>query len=187
MNRNNILIVMIVISSFWSACGAGVGDTSEDLGNGYTYRSEGSMRWINPGISIYEDGIDGNVVEYKFDKNYILAIQEPSEVFYKGYFRSMLTYKYSGLIYDPTSVKNVDIHQRKFVNSRWWQDSILRKKMASHITPDNNNDDAQVESIVDSVIKTDSYYKRIFSRKRNYWIIRKKDNELFGPFSKEDI
>ncbi|MGX5691269.1 hypothetical protein [Arcticibacter tournemirensis] len=182
--KNNIQIGLLLIPYFFflSAC-QGLGDAADDLGNGYVYRSDGGMRWINPGGSIYADGIDGNVLKYKYNHDYIIAIQEPSEEYYKSHFSSIMIYKYSGLLYDSLAIKNADVHQKKFLNSRWWQDSTLRKRMAAHISPDNNNDNAVIESIVDSVIKSDPYYKLIFSGKLNYWIIRKKDNELFGPFS----
>ncbi|MGX5687424.1 hypothetical protein [Arcticibacter tournemirensis] len=186
MIKVNVLIVLLVIgiSCFWLAC-QGLGDASEDLGSGYTYRSDGGNHWIR-GDHVMKDGIDVNVIAYNFNKDYVIAMQEPFEEYYKVYLTNNLISRYGIMLYDSAAIKNPDVHQKKFLNSPWWQDSALRKRMAAHILPDNNNDNAEIESIVDSVIKSDPYYKRIFSRKLNYWIIRKKDNELFGPFSKEE-
>lgn len=42
------------------------------------------------------------------------------------------------------------------------------------------------EKKADSILKNDPYYKKLFSRKTNYWIISKKDHQVYGPYSKPE-
>lgn len=50
--------------------------------------------------------------------------------------------------------------------------------------PDNSVEDVRVtEVLADSILTHDPYYKRVFSRDTNYWIIMVKSDSLVGPLS----
>jgi hypothetical protein len=54
--------------------------------------------------------------------------------------------------------------------------------------PTNSNEERlQSEIIADSILKNDSYYRSIFNRKVNYWIISHERNQLYGPLSKKEF
>jgi hypothetical protein len=53
----------------------------------------------------------------------------------------------------------------------------------------NRQDSNAIEKsliITDSLLKNDPYYKAIFSKDINYWIINNKEKKLLGPFTKEE-
>lgn len=41
------------------------------------------------------------------------------------------------------------------------------------------------EQKADSILKNDPYYQKLFSKQTNYWIISKKDHQVYGPLNKE--
>jgi hypothetical protein len=51
----------------------------------------------------------------------------------------------------------------------------------------NTKEDIKIsEVLADSILKNNTYYRNIFSRKINYWIICIKNDSLIGPLSKND-
>ncbi len=169
---------LIALASYTS-CGPGVIDYSEDLGDGYTYN--GGNRIINAD-NIFEDGIFPNVLSYSFDSSYIIAKQEPSYKTYRDFLADDIGSKVEIILYGDTSA-GMNIYSKNFLNSFWWKDTILRKKIAKEIGPNNQRNFEKISLIVDSVITTNAYYKKIITRKLNYWIIVKKGRKLLGPFS----
>ncbi|CAG5074760.1 hypothetical protein DYBT9623_05448 [Dyadobacter sp. CECT 9623] len=132
-------------------CGAGVSEFTEDLGNGFIYQGFGSelKNIISPFPA--QRSIYGKVAQYKYDQNFILALQQPSKEVYRGQIGSELRSK----------------------------DKIKYK--------DNSEKDVQESHhIADSVIRYDPYYKQIFARKINYWIISHKNKQTYGPLTEEE-
>ena len=75
MKYSNVLLFILI--SFVLSCG-GVSDYTENLGNGFYFASRGSKVKsifgpnVNPRKEIYS-----KVIEYAFDKDFILVAQEP--------------------------------------------------------------------------------------------------------------
>lgn len=53
--------------------------------------------------------------------------------------------------------------------------------------PGNSKKDIfESEKVADSILKANSFYKKIFANKINFWIIDNKRKILFGPLSKQE-
>ncbi len=53
--------------------------------------------------------------------------------------------------------------------------------------PENSKEDIrESERIADSILRNDPYYLKIFSHNKNYWIVLCKENQTFGPLTKEE-
>ncbi len=64
----------------------------------------------------------------------------------------------------------------------------LYEQLEHQISINNTEDDFRKASfIVDSLIKHNLYYKNIFNKKYNYWIINKKEKKLLGPFTYKEF
>ena len=50
----------------------------------------------------------------------------------------------------------------------------------------NTEERELAEKKADSILKNDPHYKQLFLRKANYWIISKKDHQVYGPYSKAE-
>ncbi len=185
MKRYLIPIWLILIILLNSCLGAGVGDVSDELGSGYSYLSEGSCSRISPNFT-YKEGVYPNIKSYSFDENFIIVEQTPSSKNINSYVVEDLRNKYGFLLYMKDSIKMTkDVE--KFMQSKIWTDSILHKEISSEVLPENNvrSFDA-LGKIASKIIKEDSYFKEMFSRKINYYIIDKQKQEVYGPFSKEN-
>ena len=92
------------------------------------------------------------VVDYNYNDNFIIVLQEPN---YEGYISSI-----------ESNIRSMD--------------SIKYRS----ITIANVN---ETERLADSILKTDSFDKKVFSHKVNYWIVACKDStQLFGPLTKDE-
>ncbi|WP_138479028.1 hypothetical protein [Dyadobacter bucti] len=79
MKKYFMLFSSILLLKCW-----GISDYSEDLGNGFSYESSGQeFKNIRTPIHGQKD-IYGKVTEYKFNADFILAIQQPSREVYQG-------------------------------------------------------------------------------------------------------
>ena len=165
------------------SCSAEI-DESGDLGGGYRFKADGGMMWIR-GANVYEEGIPGNVTDYTSDSNFIIAKQEPSKEYYHYFFSSDIVSRYFYLFYNNEVIENPNELQRRFMNSKWWLDPELKRKMSGFISSDNYNNDEEIYRIVDSVVTHDPEYKKIFASKVNYWILVKRGNLVYGPLTKK--
>jgi len=53
--------------------------------------------------------------------------------------------------------------------------------------PDNSKyQQIQSEKVADSLLKYDVYYRKIFSNKVNYWIIRISNDSIYGPLNENE-
>ena len=89
------------------------------------------------------------------------------------------------LLYMKDSIKMTkDVE--KFMQSKIWTDSIWHKEISREVLPENNVRSFDTLSIIVSkIVKEDPYFKEMFSRRENYYIIDKQKQEVYGPFSKE--
>ncbi len=182
--KSNIILLVYSSILILCSCGAGVGDSADDLGAGYTYSVDGNRRWIYPD-NVFGESIFPNVIAYNFDEDFIIAEQKPAIDDFTILLAENLTAKYQITMLGDTA-SNSDLNKKQFMNSNLWRDSILRMKFLRFISIDNHNNILQINSIVDSIISVDPYYKLIFSRNLNYWIIQKRNKQLFGPFNKDE-
>lgn len=142
---------------------------SQDVGYPYgTIVYKSLQRNSYDTILIYSD-----IVKYAEDKSYIIVLQKPNmdllfeEIknnlfqFYKGYKK----YNYTNENYSYPYGQNKDILLKNM-------DSIFL------ITKDSAK---TYEIEANSIIKKELYYKRMFERKYNYYIINKKVDSIYGP------
>jgi hypothetical protein len=175
MKKMLLFIVMTVVLS------CNMSDSSEELSGGYTFVHESKdYNFINGKHMIYP-----NVIEYKFNENFILACQEPNKILCKNLLGSNLWgdyFCYNSYMKDSLS--------EKYFKSRneMLADSVIYKIFKNRkITFENSLDDIKKgEEIADSIIRNEPIHKKIFSLKKVYWIIQIKGDILLGPFNKQE-
>jgi hypothetical protein len=167
-----------LISFLIYAC-SGIGDSSEKLGGAYVYSDTGGdMEQIYQANLGYNNNIYPKVIDYAFDDNFILALQEPHKKAFKSVFAFDLRNRF---IRYGSSVKS------KNDSVAIWADDLDVSLLKGRISMDNTESDMITsEMIVDSLINANPYYQKIFASKRNYWIIVKSTDQLFGPYSREE-
>lgn len=166
-----------------SSC-ANLGDSSTQLGNGYSYQVDGGFRWIGSDHTM-KDRIYSNVIDYAFNDAFIIAIQEPSIKGYTELLSQDLFYRYS-FILTSKDTSNYEINTRRFLRSYMWEDSGIHKRMLK-IMQNNQSTVLDVMPVADSILKNDPFYHELFLKKQNYWIIDKRNNEVLGPFNKYEF
>lgn len=191
----NILLVFIIITLLYS-CGAGVGDTAEELSGGYTFRTDGSMRYILPNTTMFDKGIDSKIIELEYNANFILIKQKPELEPHVSFLAFSLRSNYSTLATIDNTNSELLPGQYEFFKAKLIEDSSLYKMLSTRISTENTAQDIEISQVIaDSIIKNDPYYKDIFSREINYWIIAHGEpqkyfylpsSEVYGPFSKQE-
>lgn len=179
---NSLYFALILIISLLVVSCANLGDSITELGNRYEYRVDGDQRWISAG-NIMRDGIYPNVINYKFNEDYIIVVQEPTVKGYKRFLTQDLLYRYESIIYKTDTLKK-DAYEQKFLKSHLWTDTDIHARVVKEMKPDNQTSFEKIDLIADSIIKFDPFIKNDFQRKRNYWIILKKKEVVLGPYSK---
>lgn len=188
-------IFFLIFISIYS-CGAGIGDTTENLGGGYTYRTDGGMRYLLS--NTFQKQIYPNIVEHVFDKDFIIIVQKPSRELHKMILSSDFNSNY--LMYETLDSTDEELRpgQYKFYSEKYAEDSALYKKMEKmNVSLKNTKEDRLIcDYLADSIIKHDPYYKNIFSRELDYWIIVKNSpqnqpsylpsGKIYGPYSKNE-
>lgn len=174
-NRFIILLFLIITIS------CNMSDSSEELPGDYTYVHEGAdYNFIFGKNEIY-----ANVIDYKFDDNYILACQIPNRRMYLSAFAGDLSGKYTtyySYLKDSTS--------EKYYRSRneILADTVIPKIFKNRkVSFENTSEDIQKgEEIADSIMRNNPFHKKVFSLKKVYWIIKVKKNILIGPLSENE-
>lgn len=193
MKTTRVCIVSL-IAIFLSSCGAGVGDTNVKLSSGYVYRTEGSLRYI-ASDNLFKDCFYPTVTDYAFNNDYILVEQEPSKKLYKDLLAENLAAKYISLSTVDSMDKELAPGQYVFYKSELQSNAKLYHSFFGRLSVNHTADDIlNSELITDSLIKADKYYKNIFSRKVNYWIVDHKDidqsylrrSKIYGPLSEKE-
>lgn len=118
-----------------------------------------------------------NVIDFKFDEKFVIVKQVPNKEKYRislgrDLYNIYLLYSYA----------LVDGSLDHFKNS----DSIIYSNFKSKgATINNEIEDIGIgQQIADSIINNDSFYKKIFSKDTNYWIIHIPNDSLIGPLNK---
>jgi hypothetical protein len=155
-------------------------DHAQELGHGYTYAGEGSsLNYIMGSHTIYP-----KVVGYDSDDSFIVAVQEPNLEGYKSILGTDLDSPYS--LYSNYLNDSASLQQRlsksnfEAIRKFGALFSVLKQKGLSL-----NNTSADIairEAVADSLLHNDPHYRTIFRHKRNFWIIQKEKDALFGPY-----
>ena len=179
--KKTLILLFIIISIGIAGCN----DISEDLGGGYTYRNDGGNRCINLNNYGKYGRIYPLVIDYDYNEDYIIALQNPSEKYFKILLSfdlcSMHSHSFSSE--DSIRIKNIEAYNQIFLDDTVLYNNILSKKLTKNCGTKNS---LIYDSIADSLIKNSPKFKLIFSRKYNYWIIKKKGDEIFGPYSENE-
>jgi hypothetical protein len=156
-------------------------DDYQDLGNSYQYIGEGGdLNYIIGNQSVYP-----KVIEFKSDEKFIVLAQQPKYEEYKSLLGGELSNKYeiyTQYIADSATLKRdyTKFNSQQIRKSKPLYD-LLRVR---GLTDKNMPEDWSIREVVaDSILKSDSYYQNVFSRKTNYWIIDKKGDKLYGPYN----
>ena len=156
---------------------------SIDLGNDYSMRDKTIVpRNLFTGTEIYS-----KVVEYKFNEKFIIAKQKPKVSSYKKLLKENLITRLR--IYDSFLKERNDKDYKEITTPQIIRaiksDSLIYYQFKERGLKENYYDKSlKTESVVDSILQNDLFYKKIFRSKVNYWIINKLENTRFGPFTK---
>lgn len=179
--------IILIIYLLCCSCKLNSDDININLGNDYLCVKNGTLTQIYLNNSYgFGQGIYPFVKKYAFDKEFIIVEQETKKKELVVSFTEKLRSNYGFLLYMKDSIKMTkDVE--KFMKSKIWKDSILHKEISREVLPENNvRSFDTLGRIASKIIKEDSYFKEIFSRKINYYIIDKQKQEVYGPFSKEN-
>ncbi len=179
--------LILLFAFLFVSCGASVVNTGEDLGEGYSLNTQGKLNWITESSSIFADEIPAHIFKYKYDDNYIVALQNPSKSYYTKRFSSVLAIRFNILLYPEQKNEETGSDKKRFMESNWWSDVELRKKIAQYIDKEGNYDILKINAIVDSVVAHHPAYQKLLANKANYWIIKKKEHQTFGPLSSAEF
>jgi len=169
MKTVNVVLATFSLVSF---CRCNMSDNVEELTNGYQFVHEGKEE----NFIVGNHNIDGNIVSYAYDGDFIIAEQVPDKKLYMWEkakeFHSRYE-KYASFIKNGGEIDKSD--------SGLYQ--IFIRKGASF--GDTNRNLRISEDIVDSIMGNDSSYQRMFAKNRNYWIIYNPKDTLIGPLTKQ--
>lgn len=165
-SKINIIGVLLIINS----CNPGI--YHEKLSCGYDYYEIGRFDnyiFRNTNVSKNTDAnsyifsakqnIYPKVTHYKYNKDFIVAAQNPSKEGHSYLLASDLEFYF---------YKNYDVKEDRYEKEIF---TLIEKRG---------------KLMADSLLNSDPYYKMIFSRTVNYWIISHKLDSLFGPLTKEE-
>jgi len=184
--KNNKSLILLL---FLYSCG-GLSDLMLDFGDNYHYYGEGTpfnyIYYENEQSIISRVVVKPNVESFAFNENFILVKQKPN-------FKSCAVLLGNELNNVAWTFKRIDSFSfeklPKHLQKRYLEnlkDSIFYRKIALKITPQNTIEEQMYfRSLADSIIKIDKEYQKIFINEINYWIIEKKTNKVFGPYSEQ--
>lgn len=177
----------LIIYLLCSSCKFESDDINVNLGKDYLCINKGTLTEIYANDSYgFGQGIYPFVKNFAFDKEFIIVEQETKKKEIVISFTEKLRDKYGFLLYMKDSIK-ITKDVEKFMQSKIWTDSIWHKEISREILPESNvRSFDTLGKIASKIIKEDPYFKEMFSRKINYYIIDKQKQEVYGPFSKEN-
>ena len=159
-------------------------DDYHELGSGFTYIGEGGeMNYISGGDAQHNTEILGKITRFNSNEAYIIAEQIPSKNEYRqaiGLDLGVDYYRYNDFIRDSIEWKQY-WSTKEVSKIRKFQLMYIFLKNMRVSFENTENDMIKCEIVADSLLNNENYYKNIFSRKINYWIIDKNKNYGYGP------
>jgi hypothetical protein len=129
------------------------------------------------------------VIDYSYNKDFILAEQSPIRSKFQIELSTSVYYRF--LAYKEFLDNPKILDSEKYINYKNVEiknDSINYKIFATYGAL--IEDEAKIHDIgwriADSLLDHDPSYKKILSANKNYWIIINNPNELIGPLSKDE-
>lgn len=179
---------LISLALFITSCNQGIDFTT--LSGNSDFADYGrNMRVIESNnILLHNTSIYPDVVDYAYNKDFIIAKQVPQKSSAADFLGDNLYTKYTSYQYyvidSASSTKKSDIVLRNKIKSDS-NNYYLFKKYG--LSDKNSGTDIQKrKQIADSLIANDEYYKSIFSHDTNYWIINNQKDTLIGPLTREE-
>ncbi|MEO8234096.1 MAG: hypothetical protein ABI549_01665 [Flavobacterium sp.] len=159
------------------------GSKSIDLGNDYVMMNN----TIVPNNLFTGTEIYSKVIEYKFNEKFIIAKQKPKITKHKKLLKEDLITRL--MIYDGFLKERNDKDYEKITTPEIIKaiksDSLIYYQIKKRGLKENYFDKSlKIKNVVDSILQNNSFYKKIFKNKINYWIINKLENTRLGPFTK---
>ncbi|MGC6471096.1 MAG: hypothetical protein ACON4E_07510 [Flavobacteriales bacterium] len=190
----NIFSIVVIISCclFFSSCE----NNSNHLSGGYSFSANDNLS-ILPFPTIFDKGINRKITDYTFNEKFILVEQEPDLHHHIMMLSSSIRIRYSALkTIDSASVKLLP-GQYEYYKQKLVEDSVLYRRMNKLGISSENSEKDRVfcENLADSIINKSPYYRGVFLRDVNYWIIAHRkpqeyfylpSSDVFGPFSREE-
>ena len=190
MKNNNIkywqLLYLCLLCIITETCGGGINDRTMELSGGYVARRDGGITYILPD-NIFNEGIYPNVVDFTFNKDFILVLQEPSKKQFVTFLSSDILKRYLALsnIHDTTKLTKDDY---ELFNKNLVADSSFYRMLSKELSPNNTEEDLRKSlEIAKKIISSSEYYQKILSNGIDYWIISHIDKKKYGPFTKEEF
>jgi len=166
-------------------------DSWIDLGSGYTYHSDGKWKSIVPKSGYNNTAIYSEVLNYRYDDKFIIAIQKPDYDYYIRFVGSDWATRYHIYCrYLKDSVSNKFKQETTpFIRKSIKEDSSLYKTLKKSGLTDQTSDSdrIKIEYTLDTLFHCDSFYIKLFSSAENYWIIDKDNNIRYGPMTKSEF
>lgn len=162
-----------------------IGSVHSDLSGHSIYFNGGiKKRRIHSKNSVlYRTTVYGDVLDYDYNKEFIIIKQCPDKNNHISYLGNDLYSRYTTYkkYIEDTSILSKP--EWKNFRGKIERDSLIYEIFKSKgATPENTSEDIRVrESIADSLIANDPFYKKIFSNDTNYWIIYNPTDSLIGP------
>lgn len=160
--------------------------------SGHSYYISGGLynrRIFSENSLLYKTSIYSDVVAYDYDENYIIVKQLPTTHYASIHIGFDLYNRYTTY---ASYLADTNIFNKKEWSSlkgHIESDSVNYRIFHSRgASLENDSMDIHIShSIADSLIHNDPYYKNIYSRSENYWIIINVRDSLIGPLTKEEF
>lgn len=184
--RNKIFIYVLALIII--SCNLG-NENSKLSGNSF-FRNEGNGKRMiaSDNILIHKTTIYPDVIDYVYDKNFIIAKQIPNKSNWIPLLGFDLYIRYIGYLHCIQDSQN-------FEKNRYWnqRDKIEYDKanykifLKRDVSDQNSSKDIQIsQAIADSLIENDFSYQKVFMHDTNYWIIYNVMDTLIGPLTKTE-
>lgn len=183
LTKSNVF--SILIASFFIGSCQDFGVESPDLSGGYWLL--GDWKMIRSRTPHYYNTIYSVVTDYTFNKDFILAEQQPRKDDYIGLLGEDLFRRfenYSRYEKDP-NILNDSFYS--FLRGKVEKDSLLYRLFIHRgALKDESANRAIGIHMAQDLIEHDPYYRKILSNKVNYWIIYHPSDTLIGPLTQQE-
>jgi hypothetical protein len=164
-------------------------DYTEKLSGGYEYYYESSRtRSIANYAQDRPNEVYPDVVDYVYDRNFILVKQRPDTEAYKGIMQSDFVSRYDRYQRYMANPGSYDKNHSSYKEQEVIDDSgLYRILKAQGLDSALSGKDFEAGmQFVDSVLATDRIYQKTFANEFCYWIADHKTRRLLGPLTQDE-